>query len=98
MIEASIAANGPEVPTADNHAKQLAEQLLDTVPIVWGAEITAAVAQRWKGRSTRTPRRLRRTGRASGGRPQRDLRVRRNGSSPLSRPSSCSASRTSTAR
>ncbi|MCB0873441.1 MAG: bifunctional phosphoglucose/phosphomannose isomerase [Thermoleophilia bacterium] len=49
MIEASIAANGPEVPTADNHAKQLAEQLLDTVPIVWGAEITAAVAQRWKG-------------------------------------------------
>ena len=44
-----MAANGPDVPTADNHAKQLAGQLVDTVPIVWGAEITAAVAQRWKG-------------------------------------------------
>jgi glucose/mannose-6-phosphate isomerase len=44
-----IAQHGPQVPHAGNVAKQIAERLVDTVPVVWGAEATAAVAQRWKG-------------------------------------------------
>ena len=44
----AVAAMAPEVPTASNPAKQLAHQLLDAVPMVWGAEATAAVARRWK--------------------------------------------------
>jgi glucose/mannose-6-phosphate isomerase len=44
-----IAQHGPDVPHTANMAKQIADRLVDTVPVVWGAEATAAVAQRWKG-------------------------------------------------
>lgn len=37
------------VQTPQNPAKQLAGMLHDSVPMVWGAEVTAAVARRWKG-------------------------------------------------
>ncbi len=47
-IAASIAALGPDVPEAENPAKQLARALLGGVPLIWGAELTAAVAYRWR--------------------------------------------------
>jgi glucose/mannose-6-phosphate isomerase len=47
-IAASVAALGPEVPEAGNPAKQLARALLDAVPLIWGAELTAPVAYRWR--------------------------------------------------
>lgn len=40
---------GPEVPEAENPAKQLARALLGGIPAFWGAELTAPVATRWKG-------------------------------------------------
>ena len=40
---------GPGVPEAQNGAKQLAHALEGTLPVIWGAEMTAAIAQRWKG-------------------------------------------------
>ena len=49
VIDRSMAANNPAVPYGDNLAKQVAGLLLNSVPIFWGAEATAAVAQRWKG-------------------------------------------------
>ncbi len=49
VVEAAMAAHAPAVPLEQNLAKQVATMLLDTVPLVWGAETTAAVAQRWKG-------------------------------------------------
>lgn len=48
-IAATIAALGPDVPEAQNPAKQLARTLRGSVPLVWGAELTAPVAVRWKG-------------------------------------------------
>ncbi|MFN8110645.1 MAG: bifunctional phosphoglucose/phosphomannose isomerase [Thermoleophilia bacterium] len=48
-IAGAIRANEPSVPTADNMAKRIAGLLHGNLPIVWGAETTAAVAQRWKG-------------------------------------------------
>ncbi len=39
---------GPEVPFADNPAKQLAVRLLDRIPVIYGAELTAVAARRWK--------------------------------------------------
>ncbi|HWH14848.1 MAG TPA: bifunctional phosphoglucose/phosphomannose isomerase [Miltoncostaeaceae bacterium] len=48
-VERGVEALGPRVPQEVNPAKALAEQLLGTLPIFWGAEATAAVAQRWKG-------------------------------------------------
>ncbi|HSJ73132.1 MAG TPA: bifunctional phosphoglucose/phosphomannose isomerase [Miltoncostaeaceae bacterium] len=47
-IAASVAALGPEVPESGNPAKQLARALLGSVPLIWGAELTAAVAYRWR--------------------------------------------------
>jgi glucose/mannose-6-phosphate isomerase len=47
-LEAAVAAYGPDVPTAENPAKQLARALEGGVPLVYGAEATAAVAMRWK--------------------------------------------------
>jgi len=44
----SVDALGPDVPTDQNLAKQVALGLVDAVPVIWGAEATAAVAQRWK--------------------------------------------------
>ena len=40
---------GPDVPTAENPAKELASWLGDRVPVIWGAEgIGAVAAMRWK--------------------------------------------------
>ena len=47
-IASSVAALRPEVPEAANPAKQLARALLGSVPMIWGAELTAAVAYRWR--------------------------------------------------
>ncbi|MBI3963736.1 MAG: bifunctional phosphoglucose/phosphomannose isomerase [Candidatus Kerfeldbacteria bacterium] len=38
----------PDVPTARNLAKQLARRLAGTVPVVYGSDILAEVARRWK--------------------------------------------------
>lgn len=48
-IAASIAALGPDVPEAENPAKQLARTLHGSIPLIWGAELTAPVSVRWKG-------------------------------------------------
>jgi glucose/mannose-6-phosphate isomerase len=45
---AAAEAYGPDAPQAENPAKQLAAALRGTVPLVYGAESTAAVAYRWK--------------------------------------------------
>ena len=45
----AVAGLGPDVPEAQNLAKQLARALTSSVPLVWGAELTAPVAVRWKG-------------------------------------------------
>jgi glucose/mannose-6-phosphate isomerase len=39
----------PHVPTQDNAAKRLAWQLVDRLPVVYGAGFLAPVARRWKG-------------------------------------------------
>jgi len=48
-LAAAAAANGPERPVAENPAKQLAAALHGGLPVIYGAESTAAVARRWKG-------------------------------------------------
>lgn len=48
VVAGSVESLGPDVPTDRNLAKQVALGLLDTVPLIWGAETTSAVAQRWK--------------------------------------------------
>lgn len=47
-VAAAVAAYGPDVPKAENPAKQLAATLEGAMPVVWGAELTAPVAMRWK--------------------------------------------------
>lgn len=47
-IVAAIEAYGPDRPTEANPAKQLAQRLFDKVPVIYGAEVTAGVAFRWK--------------------------------------------------
>jgi glucose/mannose-6-phosphate isomerase len=49
IVAAAVGALGPQVPEAENPAKQLARALLGGVPLLWGAELTAPVAVRWKG-------------------------------------------------
>lgn len=47
--DARAAACGPDVPTADNPAKGLAETIGGQIPVIWGAEgIGAVAAARWK--------------------------------------------------
>ncbi|MGD9694176.1 MAG: bifunctional phosphoglucose/phosphomannose isomerase [Thermoleophilia bacterium] len=48
-IAAAVASLGPEVPEDENAAKQLARGLHGGLPLIWGAELTAPVAVRWKG-------------------------------------------------
>lgn len=48
-IGRSVDANDPAVPGEANPAKTLAHTLVGTVPVFWGAELTSAVAQRFKG-------------------------------------------------
>jgi glucose/mannose-6-phosphate isomerase len=48
-LSSTAASLGPDVPVADNRAKQLATWLGDRVPVLWGAEgIGAVAAMRWK--------------------------------------------------
>jgi glucose/mannose-6-phosphate isomerase len=47
-LEAAVAAYGPRAPEAENPAKLLATALAGSVPVVYGAEATAALAYRWK--------------------------------------------------
>ncbi len=47
-VAASVATLGPEINESDNPAKQLARSLQASVPLVWGAELTAPIAARWK--------------------------------------------------
>ncbi len=48
-IEGLVSGLGPDVPTADNPAKELATWLDDRVAVIWGAEgIGAVAAMRWK--------------------------------------------------
>jgi glucose/mannose-6-phosphate isomerase len=44
----SVAALRHEVPESGNPAKQLARALQGGVPLLWGAELTAPVAYRWR--------------------------------------------------
>lgn len=46
-LRQSVELYGPATPEAENPAKQLARALHGGVPVVWGAELTAAVARRW---------------------------------------------------
>jgi glucose/mannose-6-phosphate isomerase len=48
VLERAVAAYRPEVPQTANAAKQLATFLGGSLPLVWGADLTAAVAMRWK--------------------------------------------------
>jgi glucose/mannose-6-phosphate isomerase len=49
LLEGLVAESGPDVPTTNNLAKQIAETIGDRVPVVWGAEGVASVAgMRWK--------------------------------------------------
>src|SRR5438477_651226 len=47
-LDTAVAAYGPHVAEEENPAKQLASALLGSVPVVYGAEATAALAYRWK--------------------------------------------------
>jgi glucose/mannose-6-phosphate isomerase len=48
-IRRSVETLGPDVPESQNPAKQLARALQNSVPLIWGGELTAPVAVRWKG-------------------------------------------------
>jgi glucose/mannose-6-phosphate isomerase len=48
-VAAAVAAWGPDVPEAENPAKRLARTFEGRVPLIWGAELTAPLAVRWKG-------------------------------------------------
>ena len=47
-LEKAAKANAPEVPTENNTAKQLATQLKDTIPVVYGFRQYTSVAHRLK--------------------------------------------------
>jgi glucose/mannose-6-phosphate isomerase len=48
VLERVTKANAPDVPTKNNRAKQLATELLDTIPVVYGFRQYSSVAQRLK--------------------------------------------------
>jgi len=48
-VASAVASLGPDVEESANPAKQLARSLQASIPLVWGAELTAPVAARWKG-------------------------------------------------
>lgn len=49
VARAAAESYGPSVPESHNGAKILAQALEGSLPVIWGAEMTAAIAQRWKG-------------------------------------------------
>jgi glucose/mannose-6-phosphate isomerase len=48
VVETAVATLGHDVPAADNPAKQLAGFMRGHLPFVWGGELTAPVAVRWR--------------------------------------------------
>jgi glucose/mannose-6-phosphate isomerase len=49
VMRAQRAEIGPEVPTAQNRAKELATMLHGSLPVIYGGGLLAEVARRWKG-------------------------------------------------
>lgn len=47
-LTATQATLSPDVPAPDNPAKQLAQRMHDTLPVIYGAGVLAEVAHRWK--------------------------------------------------
>ncbi|MEK7817717.1 MAG: bifunctional phosphoglucose/phosphomannose isomerase, partial [Actinomycetota bacterium] len=48
VLKGLSALYGPENPAAGNPAKQLAAQLKDKIPVIYGCELTTVAANRWK--------------------------------------------------
>jgi glucose/mannose-6-phosphate isomerase len=48
ILEGTAEANAPDVPTNTNKAKQVATELVDTIPVVYGFRQYSSVAQRLK--------------------------------------------------
>ena len=66
-----------EAEPCSARAAEIAAQLEGTVPVVYGADLTAPVARRWKTPGQRERQAPRLLLRAARGRPQRDLRLGR---------------------
>jgi len=48
ILERAAKANAPDVPTSKNKAKQLAQELMETIPVIYGFRQYSSVAQRLK--------------------------------------------------
>jgi glucose/mannose-6-phosphate isomerase len=48
ILERATKANAPDIPTKNNRAKQIATELVDTIPVVYGFRQYSSVAQRLK--------------------------------------------------
>ena len=48
VLERVAKANSPDVPTANNRAKQLAQELMETIPVIYGFRQYSSIAQRLK--------------------------------------------------
>lgn len=48
VMRAWQAEIGPEIPVANNPAKRMAGQLMERMPVIYGAGLTEPVARRWK--------------------------------------------------
>jgi glucose/mannose-6-phosphate isomerase len=48
VLEREAKANAPDVPTKNNRAKQLATELMDTIPVIYGFRQYNSIAQRMK--------------------------------------------------
>ncbi len=49
MVQKEVVKNSPDVPTVRNPAKQLAQRIVDKIPIIYGSGPLAPVARRYKG-------------------------------------------------
>jgi glucose/mannose-6-phosphate isomerase len=50
VLAAALAACGEQSPPAANPARLLADALADSIPVVWGGELTGPLARRWVSR------------------------------------------------
>jgi glucose/mannose-6-phosphate isomerase len=48
ILERATKANAPDIPTKNNRAKQIATELVDTIPVVYGFRQYSSIAQRLK--------------------------------------------------
>jgi len=48
VLERVAKANAPDVPTNNNRAKQLAQELMETIPVIYGFRQYSSIAQRLK--------------------------------------------------